>query len=163
LEEEAAAASADAEYVKASVRELQTLDPLEGEEAQLASERTLLANAGKIAAEVSAASEALGGERGAEAILAGALKRLSRMGEAARKAASSAEAALEQAFAFAEEARRELDALLARLDIDAGELERKEDRLHELRAAARKFGVPPDRLPHVRAELESKMEAMQTG
>ncbi len=163
LEAEAAAASADAEYVKASVKELQTLDPLEGEEAQLAAERTLLANAAKIVAEVSAASDALGGERGAEAILAGALKRLSRMGEEARKAASSAEAALEQAFAFAEEARRELDALLARLDMDAGELERKEDRLHELRAAARKFGVPADRLPSIRAEFESKLEAMQEG
>jgi DNA repair protein RecN (Recombination protein N) len=163
LEAEARVALADAEYVKASVNELQTLAPQEGEEAQLAAERTLLANAAKIAAEVSAASEALGGERGAEAILAGALKRLSRMGEEARKAASSAEAALEQAFTFAEEARRGLDALLARLDIDSGELERKEDRLHELRAAARKFGVSTDKLPRVLAEFESKLEAMQTG
>lgn len=163
LEKEAAAALADAEYVTASTKELQTLDPLEGEEAQLAAERTLLANAAKIAAEVSAASEALGGERGAESILAGALKRLSRMGDEARRAASHAAAALEQAFTFAEEARRELDALLGRLDVDAGELERKEDRLHELRAAARKFGVSADRLSRVRAEFETKMEAMETG
>jgi len=163
LEAETATALADAEYVKASAKELQLLGPEPGEEVQLAGERTLLANAAKIAAEVSAASEALGGERGAEAILAGALKRLSRMGEEARKAASGAEAALEQAFTFAEEARRELDALAARLDVDSGELERKDDRLHALRAAARKFGVPADQLPHVRAEFETKLEAMQAG
>ena len=73
----------------------------------------------------------------------GALKRLSRIGVEARKAAGAAEAALEQAFAQAEEARRELDALLSRLGTDSGELERKEERLFAIRAVARKFAVPP--------------------
>ncbi len=163
LKAEAAAALADADYVRAAAKELTTLDPEDGEETRLAGERALLANASKIAADVAAASEALGGERGAEAILAGALKRLSRMSEEARKAASTAETALEQAFAFAEEARRELDALLARLDVDAGELERKDDRLHELRGAARKYGVTPDQLPRVRAEFAARAETLETG
>jgi DNA repair protein RecN (Recombination protein N) len=123
----------------------------------------LLANAAKIAAEVSAASDALGGDRGAETILAAALKRLSRLAAEARQAASRAEMALEQSFAFAEEARHELDALLARLDVDAADLERKEDRLHALRAAGRKFGVSADQLPRVLSEFENKLEAMEAG
>lgn len=163
LKAEAATALADADYVRAAANELNRLGPEEGEETRLAGERALLANASKIAADISAASEALGGDRGAEAILAGVLKRLSRMSEEARKAASTAETALEQAFASTEEARRELDALLDRLDVDAGELERKDDRIHELRAAARRYGVTPDQLPRVRAEFTARAETLDTG
>jgi DNA repair protein RecN (Recombination protein N) len=163
LKEEAAAALADADYVRAAAKELTTLGPEAGEETRLAGERALLANASKIAADVAAASEALGGERGAEAILAGALKRLSRMSDEARKAASAAETALEQAFSAAEDARLELDALLGRLDVDAGELERKDDRIHALRAAARKYGITPDQLPRVHADFVARAETLATG
>ncbi|MFK5088418.1 hypothetical protein ACI4A4_28225, partial [Klebsiella pneumoniae] len=83
--------------------------------------------------DISAASDLLAGERGAEAAIAGALKKLSRMSDEARKAASAAESALEQAYAQAEEGRRELDALLSRLEVDAGALERKEERLFAIR------------------------------
>jgi DNA repair protein RecN (Recombination protein N) len=163
LRKAAAAAAADAEYVRASAAELKSLDPQEGEEASLAGERALLMNAARIGEDVAAASDALSGDRGAEAALASALKRLSRMNADARQAAAAAETALEQAFALTEEARRQLDALLSRLEIDAGELERKEDRLHELRAAARKFGVTPDRLPEIRDAFVEKAGALAGG
>ena len=104
-------------------------------------------NAARIAEDVSAALESLSGERGAETGLAQALKKLSRMNEEARKIAAPAETALEQAYALAEEARRELDSLLSRLDTDTGALERKEERLFALRALARKYGVTPEQLP----------------
>ena len=67
-------------------------------------------NAARIAEDLNAATESLSGERGAEASLAQALKKLSRLQEEARKRTAAAEAALEQAFAQTEEARRELDA-----------------------------------------------------
>jgi DNA repair protein RecN (Recombination protein N) len=67
---------------------------------------------------------------------------------------------LEQAFAQTEEARRELEALLSRLDTDGSELERKEDRLHALRAAARKYGVQPDELPRVHKEFQIKLDSL---
>ncbi len=163
LRRAAAAAQADADYVQAAARELSSLDPQEGEEGALAAERALLMNAARIGEDVSAASDALSGERGAEASLATALKRLSRMKDDARKAAGAAESALEQAFALTEEARRQLDALLSRLEVDAGELERKEDRIHELRAAARKYGVAPDLLPRLRVEFAEKAGALEGG
>jgi len=158
-----AAAAADADYIKQSLEELSALDPQEGEEASLAAERALLMNASRIVEDVSAASELLSGERGAEASLASALKRLSRMKEEARKAAAAAEAALEQAFALTEEGRRELDALLSRLEVDSGELERKEERLFAIRAAARKYACPPDRLPLVLADFRTRLEALDLG
>ncbi|HSM95169.1 MAG TPA: AAA family ATPase, partial [Rhizomicrobium sp.] len=160
LKKAAAAAAADADFVRHAADELSALGPEEGEEAKLAAERVLLMNASKIAEDISAATELLGGDRGAESSLAGALKRLSRTNEEARKAAAAAETALEQAFAQTEEARRELEALLSRLDTDGGELERKEDRLHALRAAARKYGVQPDELPRVHKEFQIKLDSL---
>ncbi len=160
LKRSQALAAADADYIRQSVDELTALDAEAGEEETLASERALMMNAARIAEDVSAASDLLSGERGAESALAGALKRLSRMGEEARKAAAAAEAALEQAFAQTEEGRRELDALLSRLEVDAGALDRKEERLFAIRAAARKYAVKPDGLPIVLADFRDKLEAL---
>jgi len=159
----AAEAAADADYVRASADELSALAPEAGEEAVLAAERAVMMNASRIAEDVSAASDALSGERGAEASLAVALKRLSRLDPAARPSLAAAEAALEQAFANTEEARREMDAFLSKLELDPAVLERKEERLFALRAAARKYGVDPDRLPQVLAQFEAKREAIATG
>ena len=58
------------------MKELAELEPDVGEEARLASERALLMNAGKIAEDVSAAIDAVAGDKGAEATLAAAIKRL---------------------------------------------------------------------------------------
>jgi DNA repair protein RecN (Recombination protein N) len=156
-------AQAEADFVRAAANELSDFAPEEGEEEQLAGERALMMNASRIAEDVSAALEALSGERGAETGLAQALKKLSRMNEEARKAAAAAETALEQSYALAEEARRELDSLLSRLDTDTGALERKEERLFALRALARKYGVMPDQLPAVRDDYVAKQQALTEG
>ena len=156
-------AQAEADFVRAAANELADFAPEEGEEERLASERALMMNAARIAEDVSAALEALSGERGAETGLAQALKKLSRMNEEARKAASAAETALEQSYALAEEARRELDCLLSRLDTDTGTLERKEERLFALRALARKYGVTPDQLPVVRDDYVARQQALTEG
>jgi DNA repair protein RecN (Recombination protein N) len=156
-------AQAEADFVRAAANELSDFAPQEGEEERLAGERALLMNASRIAEDVSSALEQLAGERGAETGLAQALKKLSRMNEEARKAASAAETALEQAYALAEEARRELDSLLSRLDTDTGTLERKEERLFALRALARKYGVTPEQLPAIRDEYAAKQDALVSG
>jgi DNA repair protein RecN (Recombination protein N) len=163
LKRVAASAAADADFVRHAFEELSALDPQPGEEAALASERVLLMNAGKIAEDIAAAVDTLGGERGAEASLAGVLKRLSRMNEEARKVAAGAATALEQAFAQTEEARRELEALLSRLEANPAELERKEERLFALRAVARKYSVLPDELPRVLGEFQAKRDAIDGG
>ena len=158
-----AQARAEADFVRAAANELSDFAPQEGEEERLAGERALLMNASRIAEDVSSALESLAGERGAETGLAQALKKLSRMNEEARKAARPAEAALEQAYALAEEARQELDSLLSRLETDTGTLERKEERLFALRALARKYGVMPDQLPAIRDDYAAKQEALASG
>ena len=156
-------AQAEADYVRAAATELSDFDPRPGEEEKLAGERALMQNASRIAEDVSSALESLSGERGAETGLAQALKKLSRMNEEARKIAAPAETALEQAYALAEEARRELDSLLSRLDTDTNALEKAEERLFALRALARKYGVTTDALPGLRDEFAAKQEALVTG
>jgi DNA repair protein RecN (Recombination protein N) len=156
-------ARAEADFVRAAADELSDFAPEKGEEERLAGERALLMNAARIAEDVSSALELISGERGAETGLAQALKKLSRMNEQARKAAQPAEAALEQAYAYAEEARRELDSLLSRLETDTGGLERKEERLFALRALARKYGVTPDELASIRDDYVARREALVSG
>lgn len=163
LRQDAAAAKAEADFIHHAVEELTALATAVGEEEALASSRALLMNANRIGEDISAIIDALSGEQGAESTIAVALKRLGRMNDEARQAASTAEAALEQAFALTEEARRELGSLLSRLELDPQELEKREDRLYALRDAARKYGVTPDGLPALLAEFDSKRDAIETG
>jgi DNA repair protein RecN (Recombination protein N) len=163
LEADAARAAAEADYIRAAARELADFAPQPGEEARLAAERALGMNAARIAEDVEAALESLDGERGAETGLAQALKRLSRMNEEARKAAAPAEAALEQAYALAEEARLALTSFLSGLDSDTGALEKKEERLFALRALARKFAVQPDALPALAEDFRVREAALAAG
>jgi DNA repair protein RecN (Recombination protein N) len=163
LESLAAQAAAEAGFVRAAARELADFAPEPGEEEKLAAARALMMNAGKLAEEISAASDALSGERGAESQLAIALKKLSRLSAEARPMTQGAETALEQAFALAEEARRELDSLLTRLDTDTGALERAEERLFALRALARKYAVTPEALPALAQDYRAKEDALVSG
>ncbi|MGZ5936234.1 MAG: DNA repair protein RecN [Rhizomicrobium sp.] len=158
----AAAAAADADYVIHAVKELTALGPEEGEEAKLSADRALLMNASRIAQDVAAAADLLNGDRGAGAQISSALKRLSRMSEEARRASSAAEQALDQAYNAVEDARRELDSLSSRLDFEPGRLEKTEDRIHDLRTAARKYGATPDALPRVLHEFELKRDALDS-
>ncbi|HEY4113701.1 MAG TPA: DNA repair protein RecN [Rhizomicrobium sp.] len=163
LRREVASAAADLDYLKHTIEELSALHPEAGEEEKLAAERALLMNASRIAEDISAALELLSGERGAEASLASALKRLMRLKPEAREAVAPAERALDQSFAMAEEGRRELEAVLSRLEADPGELEKKEERLFALRAAARKHAVTVDDLPRILGEAETRLIAISAG
>ena len=156
-------AARDAGFVRAAADELSALAPQAGEEEALAAERALMMNAARIGEDVTAAAEALSGERGAQSGLAIALKKLGRIDPSARAILAAAQAALDQAYAQSEEARRELDAFLARLELDPRELERKEERLFALRAAARKYGVAVDKLPDVLAKFEARRDAIASG
>jgi DNA repair protein RecN (Recombination protein N) len=163
LRHTAETASRESEYLRHAVNELSALAPAEGEEERLAGERALLLNASRIAEDVSSAGDSLSGDRGAESTLAGALKRLTRLPAEARARVKPAETALEQAFTLTEEARRELDGLLSQLDVDAGTLERKEERLFALRATGRKYAVQADALPQLLVDYQTKLDSISGG
>jgi DNA repair protein RecN (Recombination protein N) len=149
--------TAEMEYLTHAVDELRQLSPRAGEEAELASTRALLMNAGRLASDLSAAAEFVSGDGGAETKLAGALRRLSRLPKEGRDAVQAAETALESGLALVQEAGQELDALLSRLQGEPGQLEQVEERLFALRAAARKYQVGVDALDTLRDEYETKL------
>ncbi|HEY1613503.1 MAG TPA: DNA repair protein RecN [Rhizomicrobium sp.] len=157
------AAAQENEYLQHAVKDLSELAPVEGEEAALANERALLLNAGRVAEDIAAVIDLLCGDKGAEGALAGALKRLGRLAPEAHLRAKAAEASIDQAFALAEDARRELDSVLSQLETDAGLLERKEERLFALRAAARKYSVKPEALQTLLADYQAKLGAIVGG
>ncbi len=161
LRSAAATSASEGEFLKHAIKELSELNAEEGEEDKLASSRALLMNAGRIAEDVASVVESVGGDKGAEAQLAAALKRLGRMNEEARKRISAAEASLEQAFALAQDARGELETLLRSLDTDPRALEANEERLFAIRAAARKYAVAADALPRFLAECQAKLDAIE--
>jgi DNA repair protein RecN (Recombination protein N) len=82
------------------------------------------------------------------------------MPQEARTAFKPAEAALDLAFNQADEALRELERFLSGLDLDPNALEKKDDRIHDLRAAARKYGVSTADLPRLLAEFEAKRDSL---
>lgn len=161
LKRAASANAAESDYLRHAVNELDALDAQVGEEGELASARAVLMSASRITEDVSIAIDAVAGDKGAEANLASALKRLARLNEDARRRIGGAETALEQAFALVEEARRELDGLLSELNADPRELERKEERLFALRAAARKYSVTVDALPALHQDYRAKLDAIE--
>ena len=158
-----AAAAQEVDYLTHAAKELRDLAPAPGEEETLAASRALLANAGRVAQEIAAAADFVVGDAGAEVQLAAALRRLSRLPAEGRKAASQAETALDSALTSVQEARFELQALLAQLENDPAKLENIEERLFALRAAARKFQVPVDSLASLRDEFETKLASLDAG
>jgi DNA repair protein RecN (Recombination protein N) len=71
--------------------------------------------------------------------------------------------ALDQALQSLEDARAGLEHALSIADFDPKELERIEERLFGLRAAARKYSTSVDELPAVAARFKADMEAIDRG
>ena len=160
LKQSVQGAAAEAHLLRHTVDEISALAPQVGEEEKLATERMLLLNASRIVEDISAVLESLAGESGAESLLAAAGKRLARMRPEGREAAVAAVRAVDQAIAFTEEARQELEGLISRLEVDSSELEKKEERLFGLRAIARKHGVSPEELPRILSEAQRNLESI---
>ncbi|MEM8987988.1 MAG: DNA repair protein RecN [Pseudomonadota bacterium] len=161
----------EAAYLGALVEELERLAPDEGEEAALAGRRALLMASEKIVGDLRDAAAGLAGDTGVEDRLAAAARRLEaavgKLGDGGDSAPAqkiaAAGAALEKALIEAAEARSAVDAALAAVDLDPEELEAAEERLFALRAAARKYNTPADRLPALQARAAAQLAAVEEG
>ncbi|WP_029014027.1 DNA repair protein RecN [Niveispirillum irakense] len=159
--EDAARARAEEEYLRHAVEELDQLAPEEGEETALAEKRVVLQHREKLIDGITQAYGELSGERGAERALASALRTLSRLAERAGGRLDPVITALDEAANDVSEAARSLQALSADMDSDGGNLDRIEERLFALRAAARKHGTDVDGLVGLRAEMGRKLSLIE--
>ncbi len=162
-ERTATAARADEDLLRHALAELDALAPEASEEGALSDERAVLRASEKLGSALQSALDMLSGSDAPAARLAGAERTLTRVaGDAAGKL-DAALAALERAATEAAEAETAVASATRALAADPLRLERVEERLFALRAAARKHRVPADELARVRADLAAKLAAIDGG
>ena len=134
----------EADFLRHAVEELATLAPQPGEEAALAERRLLMMQSEKVAQDLGDAFDAVAGQASPVPTLAAAVRRLERRGGQAPMLVEPCVRALDAALVALDEARGALEDALRATEFDPRELERIEERLFALRAAARKFNVAAD-------------------
>ncbi len=159
LEALAEKSSAEEDYLSYVLKELEQLNPREGEENDLAACRAKLMNSEKITGGISAASEILEGGR-----LVGVLTKTQGFLHDAAKLDPKLQAvieALERASIEIEEANATLDNILNNLDNSGESLENIEERLFALRGSARKYRITPEELPAYLENVRQKLDAIK--
>jgi DNA repair protein RecN (Recombination protein N) len=156
-------AMAEADFIGHAVEELSALAPQPGEEQTLADRRAALMRAEKAADDLRDAHEAVAGSASPVPTLSAVLRRLERRVAEAGDLVGAPVKALDAALQALEEARAGLESALRIADFDPKELERNEERLFGLRAAARKYNATVEDLPAVTARFKADMEALDQG
>ncbi len=105
----------------------------------------------------------LGGERGGERALHAAQRQLERQRDRSGGRLDAALSALERAALEAREAVAQLETALHGIGRDAANLEKIEERLFALRALARKHSLSIEGLPALRAEIGTRLAALDDG
>jgi len=156
------AAARDRDYLAHAVAELRQLAPAPGEEETLAERRRSMQRAEKIAEDMVALDEYLGGSDGGLARLRQAARVLERVADA-HPALGEALAALDRAINEGALAEDQLAAARAALMFDPRALEEDEARLFDLRAMARKHRVQPDELAQLAEDMAGRLATIEAG
>jgi DNA repair protein RecN (Recombination protein N) len=155
-------AGRDRDYLEHAVAELRKFAPVQGEEEQLASERSDMQKGERIAEDLKLVLAVFEGSDGGLGQLRGAARRLDRLA-GDHHLLAEALTAFDRALIEASEAEDKLNAATLALTFDPARLEDIELRLFELRALARKHGVQPDALAALTDELAAKLDAIEAG
>jgi DNA repair protein RecN (Recombination protein N) len=156
-------AEREAEFLRHAVAELGKLAPEAGEESALAERRAGMMQGEKVAADLRDALDAVGGHASPVPVLAAAVRRLERRQGQAPQLIAPAVKAFDAALGALDEARTSLERALAAADYDPAELERIEERLFTLRAAARKYNAPVDELAALAARYAADLALIDAG
>jgi DNA repair protein RecN (Recombination protein N) len=157
------AAAREGDYLRASVEELTKLDPQPGEETSLAERRAAMMRAEKIASDIREAEDLLSGSAAPSPLLAGLLRRLQRKAAEAPELLDEIVRAIDEALLSLDAAQASVAAALRAMDFQPEELERAEERLFSLRAAARKHNVAVDDLASLRDTMAADLADLDAG
>ncbi len=157
------AAAREAEYLRASVEELEILSPRDGEEDELADRRSQMQKAERIAGDIAEASEFLNGNSSPVPMIASLMRRLERKSHEAPGLLEDTVQLLDAALDSLSNAQMEVEAALRRTEFDPRELERVEERLFALRAAGRKYSVPVTELPALAERMVAELADLDAG
>ena len=152
-----------ADFLRHAVEELGTLAPQPGEEAALAERRLVMMQSEKVAQDLADAFDTLAGQGSPVPTLSAALRKLERRGAQAPALVEPCVRALDAALVAIDEARGTLEQAIRQTEFDPRELEQAEERLFALRAAARKYAVPADRLAELCERYAADVQAIDAG
>ncbi len=153
----------EADWLRHAVDELGKLSPQPGEETALAERRAAMMQVEKVAEDLREAHDVIGGSNSPVSAIAGALRRLERRQSQAPALIEPVVKSLDTALNGLEDARAHLEAALRAADYDPNELERGEERLFALRAAARKYNVPVDKLAALAEQYQNDIALIDAG
>lgn len=159
----AEAARRDEEFLRHAVKELAQLSPRADDEERLAQERQALRAGSALGETLAQALAELEHGRGAVAALRAAHRLVERQADKAAGRLDAALSALDRALSEATEAQALLESARESLDVDPAQLEKIEERLFALRAAARKHGVPVSDLAALAEKFASQLAALDDG
>ena len=162
-EQRIAKAREDADYLRHAHEELTKLGAQPKEEETLAARRTGMMQAEKVTSELREAHGALAGDHSPISALSSVQRRLERRAAQAPSLIEPSVKALSVALDALESAAQTMDAALREARFDPRELERVEERLFALRAAARKYNVPVQQLPALAERFGADLSALDAG
>ncbi len=157
-----ARAEAERDYIEHAAEELRALDPQVDEETKLADARQLMMHAEQYSAALTEADNVLSSDS-VEARLNAALRKLERRRETAGGRLDHVCAALDRVLVEMNEASRALNDAQKSFSFNPSDLEKSEERLFALRAAARKHKCTVDGLAAMRARFENDLLALTDG
>ena len=158
-----ARAEAERDYIEHATKELASLQPEPNEEQSLAEARQLMMQSEQYVSALDEADAVLSGETAFGARLNSALRRLERRKDTAAGRLDSVCASLDRLLHEFSESSRDIDEARRKFAFDPKDLEKSEERLFALRAAARKHRCTVDDLANVRAKLESDLQSLSDG
>ncbi|HEY9012276.1 MAG TPA: DNA repair protein RecN [Devosia sp.] len=158
-----AEALAKEEYARHVVEELSDLAPEAGEEEVLAERRQRLMTLEKAAEEVRDADEIINGPMAPGPALASLMRRLMRKAEAGAAIFQPIVDALDATLVSLDATSEALETLQREMAFDPADLEKVEERLFALRAAARKHHTTCDGLSEVLSRYKADLEMLQSG
>jgi DNA repair protein RecN (Recombination protein N) len=156
-------AEVERDYLEHAAKELAALAPEADEENNLAAQRQLMMQSEQFVSVIEEADTVLKGDAALEARLNAALRRMERRKEQAGGRLDAACQALEQLLLAMGEASSSLDDARRGFVFEPRDLEKSEERLFALRAAARKFRCKVDDLAQVRQKMMSDLERLENG
>ncbi|MDK1490293.1 DNA repair protein RecN [Sinorhizobium sp. 7-81] len=157
------AAAREADYLRSSVEELETLSPRDGEEEELAESRARMMKAERIAGDINEASEFLNGNTSPVPLIASLVRRLERKSHEAPGLLEETVELLDGALNQLSDAQMAVERALRNTEFDPKELERAEERLFALRAASRKYSVPVTELPALAVRMIADLADLDAG
>ncbi|MBB4051607.1 DNA repair protein RecN (Recombination protein N) [Devosia subaequoris] len=158
-----AEAVAAEDYARHTVEELSKLNPVAGEEEELAERRQQLQQAEKAASDVVEIDEILNGPNAPSPALASLMRRLMRKIDGGAELFQPIVDALDASLTTLDRTGDALEDLKREMAFDPAELEDVEERLFALRAAARKHQTDCDGLADVLAKYAGDLETLQSG